>query len=73
MATNNPQVINIANNQVVSLPDAFEVIPIFTEDNISLNQFIEGCKNARNMLPAAVCNQEKSKRSIPYGIPLGCR
>ena len=29
------------DNQVVSLRDALEVVPIFTGDNISLDQFIE--------------------------------
>ena len=52
MATNNPQVINTTNNQVVSLRDALEVVPIFTGGNISLDQFIEGCREARDMLQA---------------------
>ena len=51
MATNNLQVINIANNQVVSLRDTLEVVLIFTGDNISLDQFIEGFSKARDMLP----------------------
>ena len=50
--TNNPQVISVAHNQVVSLRDALEVVPIFTGDNISLDQFIEGCREAKDMLPA---------------------
>ena len=37
MATNNPQVINIANNQVVSFSDSLEMVPIVTGDNISLD------------------------------------
>ena len=52
MTTSNPQVITVAHNQVVSLRDALEVVPIFTGDNISLDQFIEGCREAKDMLPA---------------------
>ena len=52
MNTNNPQVITVAHNQVVSLQDALEVVPIFTGDNISLDQFIKGCREAKDMLPA---------------------
>ena len=52
MTTNNPQVINIANNQVVLLCEALEVVSIFTGDNISFEQFIEGCREARDMLLA---------------------
>ena len=52
MTTNNPQIITVAHNQVVSLRDALEVVPIFTGDNISLDQFIEGCREAKDMLPA---------------------
>ena len=52
MSTNNPQVINIANNQEISLRDALEVLPIFTRENISLDQFIKGCREASDMLPA---------------------
>ena len=39
-------------NQVVSLRDALEVVPIFTGDNISLDQFIEGSKEVKDMLLA---------------------
>ena len=52
MTTNNPQIITVAHNQVVSLRDALEVVPIFAGDNISLDQFIEGCREAKDMLPA---------------------
>ena len=52
MTTNNPQVITVAQNQVVSLRDALEVVPIFTGDNISPDQFKEGCRGAKDMLPA---------------------
>ena len=49
MNANIPQVITVAHNQVVSLRDALEVVPIFTGDNISLDQFIEGCRGAKDM------------------------
>ena len=52
MNTNNPQVITAANNQVVSLREALEVVPIFSGDNISLAQFIDGCGETKDMLPA---------------------
>ena len=52
MTTSNPQVITVAHNQVVSLHDALEVVPIFTGDNIPFEQFIEGCREAKDMLPA---------------------
>ena len=48
MANDNPHIVPIANNQVVSLRDALEVVPIFTGDNISLDQFIEECREARD-------------------------
>ena len=51
MTTNNSQVITVAHNQVVSLRDAPEVVTIFTGDNISLDQLIEGCREAKDMLP----------------------
>ena len=50
MNTNNPQVITVAHNQVVSLRDALEVVPIFTGENISQDKFIEGCREAKDML-----------------------
>ena len=64
MNTNNPQVITVTHNQVVSLRDALEVVPIFTEDNISLDQFIEGCREAKYMLPAGTESkgQRRSKK-----------
>ena len=52
MNTNNSLVITVAHNQVVSLRDVLEVVPIFTADNISLDQCIEGCRDAKYMLPA---------------------
>ena len=36
----------------MSFRDTLEVVPIFTGDNISLDQFIEGCREAKDMLPA---------------------
>ena len=39
---------------MVLLRDALEVVPIFTRDNISLDQFIEGCRAARYMLFAGL-------------------
>ena len=39
MTTNNTQIITVAHNQVVSLRDTLEVVPLFTGDNISLDQF----------------------------------
>lgn len=39
------------SSQVISLRDAVEVVPLFSGRNIPLGQFIEGCEEARLMLP----------------------
>lgn len=40
------------SSQVISLRDALEVVPLFSGRNIPLGQFIEGCEEAKAMLPA---------------------
>ena len=42
----------LPNNQKVSLRDALEVVPIFDGRNIPLAHFIEGCEEAKQMLPS---------------------
>ena len=41
----------LPNGQQVSLRDALEVVPLFDRSNIPLSHFIEGCYEAKAMLP----------------------
>ena len=43
--------MNIPNNQQVSLRDALEIVPIFDGRSVPLVHFIEGCEEAKQMLP----------------------
>ena len=43
--------MNIPNNQQVSLRDALEIVPIFDGRSVPLVHFIEGCGEAKQMLP----------------------
>ena len=59
-----PDNMTLPNNQQVSLRDALEVVPIFDGSNIPLSHFIEGCEEARLMVPqAAESNLAKLIRS----------
>ena len=41
----------LPNSQQLSLRDALEVVPLFDGNNIPLSHFIEGCYEAKEMLP----------------------
>ena len=43
----------LPNSQQVSLRDALEVVPLFDGSNIPLSHFIEGCYEAKAVLPTA--------------------
>ena len=53
--TNNEMVL--PNDQQVSLRDALEVVPLFDESNIPLSHFIEGCYEAKAMLPTPAAQE----------------
>ena len=47
----------LPNNQQVSLRDALEVVPLFDGSNILLSHFIEGCYEAKAMLPTPAAQE----------------
>ena len=57
--TNNEMVL--PNNQQVSLRDALEVVPLFDGINIPLSHFIEGCYEAKAMLPTPATQENLAR------------
>ena len=53
----------IPNSQQVSLRDALEVVPVFDGSNLPLSHFIEGCMEAKAMLPTT-CSSRKPRKVI---------
>ena len=64
----------LPNSQQVSLIDALEVVALFDGSNIPLSHFIEGCYEAKAMLPtpAAQENVERLLRSKLSGDARKC-
>ena len=65
---NNPIIVNneemvfvIPNSQQVSLRDALEVVPLFNGSNLPLSHFIEGCMEAKAMLPAPAAQENLAR------------
>ena len=54
----------LPNNQQVSLRDALEVVPLFDGSNIPLSQFIEGCNEAKAMLPTPAAQENLGRLLI---------
>ena len=51
----------LPNNQQVSLRDALEVVPLFDGSNIPLSHFIEGCYEAKAMLPTPTAQENLAR------------
>ena len=51
----------LPNGQRVSLRDALEVVPLFDGNNIPLPHFIEGCYEAKAMLPTPAAQEYLSR------------
>ena len=60
--TNNEMVL--PNNQQVFLRDALEVANLFDGSNILLSHFIEGCYEAKVMLPTPAAQEENLARLL---------
>ena len=54
----------IPNNQQVSLRDALEIVPQFDGKNMPLSVFIEGCVEAKSMLPNDLTVEENLTKLI---------
>ena len=53
--------IAIPNSQKVSIRDALEVIPFFDGSNIPLSHLIEGCMDAKAMLPTPAAQENPAR------------
>ena len=51
----------IRNSQQVSLRDALEVVSLFYGSNLPLSHFIEGCMEAKAMLPAPAAQENLAR------------
>ena len=51
----------IPNSQQVSLCSALEVVPLFDGSNLPLSHFIEGCMEAKAMLPAPAVQENLAR------------
>ena len=64
----NPVIVNneeiavvMPNSQQVSLRDALEVVPLFDGSNVPLSHFIEGCMEAKAMLPTLAVQENLAR------------
>ena len=64
----NPVIVNneemavvIPNSQQVSLRDALEVVPLLDGSNLPLSHFIEGCMEAKAMLPTPAAQENLAR------------
>ena len=64
----NPVIVNneemavvIPNSRRVSLCDALEVVPLFDGSNLPLSHFIDGCMEAKAMLPKPVAQENLAR------------
>ena len=67
------EMINLPTNQQVSLRDSLETVPYFDgSSKVPLTIFIEGCKEAKEMVPNAEANLVKLLRSKLTGEASRC-
>ena len=64
----NPVIVNneemavvILSSQQVSLRDTLEVVPLFDGSNLPLLHFIEGCREAKEMLPTPAAQENLAR------------
>ena len=51
----------VPDTQQVSLCDTLEVVPLFDGSNIPLSHFIEGCYEAKEMLPTPTAQENLAR------------
>ena len=66
IVNNEEMAVGIPNSQQVSLRDALQVAPLFDGSNLPFSHFIEGCMEAKAMLPTPAA-QENLARLLKAG------
>ena len=61
IVNNKEMAVVISNSQQVSLRDALEVVPMFDGCNLPLSHFIEGCMEAKAMLPTPAAQKNHAR------------